>query len=276
MTGRAYGQGAEGMIGRLGLLAVAVVLLGVGGACTVACVPTGHVGVVTTFGRVTGRQLAEGASIVAPWQGVQKLSVRTQELKEQAQTPSNEGLIVGLDVSLLYRLEASKAANLYQTVGADYASVVVEPTLRSAIRSATANHKAETLYGEGRERIMNEIATALAPALTARGLVVERVLLRDVRLPERLKAAIESKQEAEQASMQMQFVLEKEKQEATRKAVEAEGIKQFQDIVSRGISEPLLQWKGIQATLALAQSANAKVVIIGAGKNGLPIILGEK
>jgi regulator of protease activity HflC (stomatin/prohibitin superfamily) len=257
------------------LVALSVVVVALAGAgCAVSCVRTGHTGVVTTFGAVTGRQLAEGLNVVAPWQSVHQLSIRTQEIKETATTPSNEGLVVGLDVSVLFRLSAERAREIYQTVGDNYVEVIVVPNLRSAIRTATAAHKAESLYGEAREQIASEILQSIQTQLEPRGVVVERVLLRDVTLPEKLRTAIEAKQQAEQESLQMQFVLAKERQEAERKRVEAQGIKDFQDIVTQGISDKLLQWKGIEATERLSSSANAKVVIIGSGANGLPIILG--
>jgi prohibitin 1 len=252
---------------------VLLALLAAGGM-SMSCIGTGRVGVVTTFGRVTGRQLAEGINVVAPWQGVHRMDVRTKEIKEAAEVPSNEGLIVNLDTSLLFRLDASQASRLYQTVGPSYVDVIVTPNLRSAIRSATATYEAEALYSTAREQVALDIFTTMTEVLTDRGIIVENVLLRDVGLPQRLMDAIEAKQQAEQEALQMQFVLQKEEQEAERKRVEAAGIRDFQDIVTQGISDKLLAWKGIEATELLAQSSNAKVVIIGAGDNGLPIILG--
>jgi regulator of protease activity HflC (stomatin/prohibitin superfamily) len=122
--------------------------------------------------------------------------------------------------------------------------------------------------------VAQQIETDLATQLGARGLVVEDVLLRDVQLPAMLKQAIEAKQQAEQEALRMSFVLQREKQEAERKRIEAQGISDFQRIVAQGISQQLLTWKGIEATEKLANSANAKVVVIGSGKDGLPLILG--
>lgn len=244
------------------------------GACTASCVPTGHTGVVTTFGKVTGRQLGEGLNLVLPWQRVHDFSIRTQEIKEHAATPSVEGLTIQLEVSLLFRLASEQARAILQGVGADYIDVIVVPNLRSAMRAATAAHKAEALYSEAREEVAVQIQGLLEGQLRERGIVVERVLLRDIQMPDKLKQAIEAKQEMEQESLRMQFVLAKERQEAERKRVEAQGIKDFQDTVTQGISDRLLQWKGIEATERLAASANAKVVIVGNSKDGLPIILG--
>jgi regulator of protease activity HflC (stomatin/prohibitin superfamily) len=153
--------------------------------------------------------------------------------------------------------------------------VVVEPTLRSAIREATASHTANALYTGEREEVGKQIFDQVNAQLTPRGLIVEKVLLRDIQLPATLKAAIEAKQQAEQESLAMSFRLQKETQEAQRKRIEAAGVRDFQQIVAQGISAQLLEWKGIEATENLAKSANTKVVVIGNNKNGLPLILGQ-
>ena len=253
----------------LGGVAVLVVLL----LLSLAYVPPGHVGVLVSFGRVTDRVLPEGTHLVWPWMSNNRLSVRTRELKEAASVPSNEGLIVTLDTSLLFRLDAARAHEVYRTIGPHYIEVVVEPNLRSAIRSVTAAHSANALYTGERELVAQQISKELTAQLAERGIVVESVLLRDVKLPAMLATAIEAKQQAEQDALRMNFVLQKEKQEAERKRIEAAGIRDFQQIVAQGISQQLLTWKGIEATEKLATSANAKTVIVG-GRNGLPIILG--
>ncbi|MFQ5777309.1 MAG: prohibitin family protein [Terriglobia bacterium] len=257
----------------LGLLVVVVVLVVVFLA-SLAYVPAGHVGVLVQFGKVTDRVLPEGTHLAWPWLVNRRMSVRTQELKEKASVPSSEGLIVTLDTSLLYRLEASSANEVFRSLGPNYLQVVVEPNLRSAIRSVTAAHSANALYTGEREKVALQIEEELKGELDQRGIVVERVLLRDVKLPQMLATAIEAKQQAEQQALQMSFVLQKEKQEADRKRIEAAGIRDFQRIVAQGISQQLLTWKGIEATEKLAASSNAKVVVIGSGRGGLPIILG--
>ena len=236
-------------------------------------IPTGNVGVLTLFGRVTGETLPEGIHLINPLKSVQKLSVQTQSLKESANVPSNEGLILALDTSLLFRLDKSKAAYVYQTMGEPYVERVVEPTLRAAIRAATSAHSANALYTNARELVQAQIQEELTKELEPRGVIVENVLLRDVQLPAMLKGSIEAKQQAEQDALRMSFILQKEKQEAERKRIEAQGIADFQRIVAQGISPQLLEWKGIEATEKLATSANAKVVIIGNPKNGLPLVL---
>ena len=242
---------------------------------SVAYVPAGHVGVLTIFGRVTGEVLPEGTHLVNPFKVNNTMSVRTQEIKETAAVPSNEGLIMTMDTSLLFRLDPTKAPDVYRSVGQNYADVVVEPNLRSAIREATASNSANALYSGERERVAKSIQQQLADNLRSRGVIVESILLRDIQLPAALKASIEAKQQAEQESLAMSFRLQKEKQEAERKRIEAAGIRDFQQIVAQGISPQLLEWKGIEATENLAKSTNTKVVVIGNQKNGLPLILGQ-
>jgi regulator of protease activity HflC (stomatin/prohibitin superfamily) len=258
-----------------GVLAAAVVVLVLLWA-SVAYVPAGSVGVLTLFGRVTGQVLPEGTHFVNPFAINNVASVRTQNIKETASVPSNEGLLITMDTSLLFRLDAGKAAEVFQKIGPGYQDVVVEPNLRSAIRDVTASHSANALYSSEREKVAEEIFGQLDRELGKRGIVVESVLLRDIQLPPTLKASIEAKQQAEQESLAMSFRLQKEKQEAERKRIEAGGISDFQKIVAQGISTQLLEWKGIEATENLAKSANAKVVVIGNSKNGLPLILGNE
>ncbi len=153
--------------------------------------------------------------------------------------------------------------------------VIVEPMLRAAIREATASHSANALYTGEREQVAQQIKVQLTAELSKRGVEVESILLRDIQLPSSLKASIEQKQQAEQEALAMNFRLQRERQEAERKRIEAQGIRDFQQIVAQGISPALLEWKGIEATENLAKSSNAKVVVIGSGKNGLPVILGQ-
>lgn len=243
---------------------------------SVVSVPTGHVGVLTLFGRVTGETLNEGIHVINPLKSVEKLSIQTQSVKESANVPSNEGLILALDTSLLFHLDRSKAADVFQKVGANYAEKIVEPTLRAAIRASTSSHTANALYTNARELVQQQIQDQLTAELAPRGVIVENILLRDVQLPAMLKGSIEAKQQAEQDALRMSFILQKEKQEAERKRIEAQGIADFQKIVAQGISSQLLEWKGIEATEKLATSANSKVVIVGNSKTGLPIILGPQ
>jgi regulator of protease activity HflC (stomatin/prohibitin superfamily) len=251
------------------LVLVAVVMFA---SCAVTTVDTGRVGVLTLFGRVTGEQLPEGFHFKNPLAKVTELTIRTQEEKEIAEVPSSEGLLIRLEASLLYRLDGARATDVFQKIGPDYLAVLVVPNLRSVMRSVTASHTASALYSEARDTVAQQMLTELKRSVQVRGIVIENVLLRDIGLPATLKSSIEAKQQAEQDAQRMNFVLQKEKQEAERKRIEAQGISDFQRIVTQGISQPLLDWKGIEATMEIAKSPNAKVVVIGNTKNGLPVI----
>jgi prohibitin 1 len=268
------GGGGLGLF-RLVALGVAAFLLVILMFSSVTRVGTGHVGVLTLFGRVTGETLGEGIHLINPLKTNNEMSIQTQTIKESANVPSSEGLMMSLDTSLIYHLNPDRSAEVFQKIGADYENVVVEPTLRAAIREATASHTANALYTGEREMVAKQIYDQLVSELNKRGLTVENVLLRDIQLPATLKAAIEAKQQAEQESLAMNFRLQKETQEAQRKRIEAAGVRDFQQIVAQGITPSLLEWKGIEATETLAKSANSKVVVIGNSKNGLPLILGQ-
>jgi prohibitin 1 len=268
------GAGFGGLLRLIGIGLAAFVLV-ILLFSSVTRVGTGHVGVLTLFGKVTGETLGEGIHFINPLKTNNELSVQTQTLKESASVPSSEGLMMSLDTSLIYHLNPDRASEVFQKIGADYENVVVEPTLRSAIREATASHTANALYTGEREMVGKQIYDQVTVQLNQRGLTVENVLLRDIQLPATLKAAIEAKQQAEQESLAMNFRLQKETQEAQRKRIEAAGVRDFQQIVAQGISAQLLEWKGIEATENLAKSPNTKVVVIGNNKNGLPLILGQ-
>src|ERR1700732_1063500 len=247
------GGGILRLIG-LGIIAFVLVILLFS---SVTRVGTGHVGVLTLFGKVqTGETLGEGIHLINPLKTNNELSIQTQTLKESASVPSSEGLMMSLDTSLIYHLNPDHAADVFQKIGADYENVVVEPTLRSAIREATASHTANALYTGEREMGAKQILDQIGSELNKRGLTVENVLLRDIQLPATLKAAIEAKQQAEQESLAMNFRLQKETQEAQRKRIEAAGVRDFQQIVAQGITPSLLEWKGIEATENLAKSPN--------------------
>ena len=272
---RGAGGGGSSVI-RLGLALFVAFFVVLALWASIAQVPAGHVGVLTLFGEVVlDRVLPEGIHLVNPFAVNHAMSVRTQELKETASVPSAEGLVVNLDTSLIFHLQPDKAAEVYKKIGPSYIEVIVEPNLRSSIRSITAAHSANALYSSAREEVAKQIRDQLQTELAPRGIMVENVLLRDIQLPTALKASIELKQQAEQESLAMSFRLTKEKQEAERKRIEAAGIRDFQQIVAQGIDERLLRWKGIEATEQLSRSPNSKIVVIGGGKDGLPLILGQ-
>jgi prohibitin 1 len=240
-------------------------------------IPAGHVGVVDFFGVVSDQTLRAGINPVNPMASVVKYSMQTQEHKETMQVLSREGLTIGLEVSALYRLNPDSAARVYKTVtGGDYETIILIPQFRSICRAVTASFQASALYSTERERLGATIQEELAKAVAPRGVTIETTPIRNVALPSQLTEAIEQKQRADQESQRMEFILTKEKQEADRKRIEAKGIADFQAIVAAGISDQLLRWKGIEATEKLASSPNTKVIIVGAGKDGLPIILDTK
>jgi prohibitin 1 len=256
----------------LGLLVPALGLVALAQCLTI--VPAGHVGVVDLFGRVSSQALPSGLHLRNPLARVAALSVKTQEMKEVLDAPSREGLTMQVEASVLFHLDPEKAPDVYRTVGPEYVKVILEPQFRSVTRGVTASYEARALYTSEREALAVQITSELRTRVEPRGIAVEATPLRKLTLPARLSAAIEEKLGAEQESQRMQFVLQKEKQEAERKRLEAQGIADFQRIVTQGISPELLRWKGIEATVKLAESQNAKVVVVGAGKEGLPLILG--
>ena len=238
-------------------------------------IPAGHTGVIDFLGYVSDNTLKPGVNMVNPMANVEKMSIKTQELKELMSVPSKEGLSVDLEISLLFKLDSEKANEIYKTVGPNYAEIILTPQFRSVVRGVTARYEAKALYTASREKLAGEILAELENLVGPRGIIVEQAPLRQIQLPERLTKSIEEKLQAEQESQRMEFILTREKQEADRKRIEAKGIADFQEIVSKGISEQLLKWKGIEATEKLAGSQNTKVVIIGSGKDGLPLILGS-
>ena len=256
----------------LAVLIVVVILVLIGNPIRV--IPAGHVGVKDFFGIVSSSVLTPGVHFVMPFTKVVKMSIKTQEAKETAEVPSKEGLTMDLEGSLLFRLDPAKAPEIYKTIGPDYLEIAVQPQIRSAIREVTATYEAKALYSAERDKIARETLELFRKMSEGRGIITEAVLLRKIGLPAVVANAIQEKLKREQEAEQMKFVLQKESQEAERKRIEAQGVADFQRIVASGISQQLLEWKGIEATEKLALSANTKVVVIGNSKSGLPIILG--
>jgi prohibitin 1 len=266
-------SGSSSRFARAAIIVLVLFVLGVIGA-PLTVVPAGHVGVRDFLGSVSSTALPPGVHLVVPFTRVHKMSIQTMELKETAEVPSKEGLMMDLEGSVLYRLDPLKAAEVYKTVGINYAEVILVPQVRSAIREITASYDAKALYSSEREQIARETFELTQKMMGGRGVIVESVLLRKIGLPAIVANAIQEKLKREQESEQMKFVLAKEQQEAERKRIEAQGIADFQKIVAQGISAQLLEWKGIEATEKLAMSPNTKVVVVGNPKSGLPIILG--
>jgi regulator of protease activity HflC (stomatin/prohibitin superfamily) len=263
----------------------------------VAVVPAGHVGVPVVFGHVQDRALPEGLNIVNPFADVQTTTVRTEtytmsSVRDEGPVKgddsivalSADGLMMPLDVTIAYRVVGSDAPWLFRHIGPDYLDKIVRPAARTAVREAIAGFTSQESYSTRREELAQSMHTLLTARIrdlltqtedsaNRRGFIIEQVMIRNVQLPPKVKNAIEEKLEAEQQALRMRFILEKERQEAERKRIEAQGISDFQKIVSSGISNQLLEWKGIEATEQLAHAPNSKIVIIGNPKNGMPLII---
>ncbi len=263
---------------------------------TMTTVSTGHVGVLSVFGKVHSEQISEGFHMINPLADVNELNIKIGEYTMSSVTDegtvdgddavyclSADGLTMPMDVTVMHRLIPDDAAWVYQNIGTDYVDKIIRPASRTAVRESISSFTAQEAYSTKRNDVPmsiegifhREVKRLLATYPNPREAFVTQILLRNIQLPPNLKAAIESKLAAEQEAEKMEFVLQKETQEAERKRIEATGIKDFQTIVSEGINANLLKWKGIEATEKLAGSANAKMVIIG-GQDGLPIILNDK
>lgn len=279
-----------------GMVLVALAGVGAFAASLLVAVPAGHTGVAVLFGRVQDVMLDEGLNVKNPFAQVEMLSVRTETYTMSAITSegklrrddaitalSSDGLRMPLDVTVAYRLVPEDAAWVYRNLGRDFEDKLVRPATRTVVREATSKFTSQEAYASEREALALEMQHLLTARIATildqyegwegRGFIIQQVMLRNVDLPPKVKEAIEEKLAAEQEALRMRFVLEKEGQEAERKRIEAQGIADFQRIVSEGISEPLLRWKGIEATMEVARSDNAKVVIVGGGDDGLPVIL---
>lgn len=240
-------------------------------SCT--CVPAGHVTVLDTFGSVNEKELQPGIHWpINPMSSRIEMETRTQEVKETLKVPTKEGLMAGLDVSILYKIDPTKADEIYKNLSINYEEVVLVPNLRNIARDVIANYQSEDLYSSNRSKIAADITSQLKEAYDERGIILESVLLRDVTLPAEVTAAIERKISAKQSAEQMQYVLEKETQESERKRVEAKGIADAQDIISKNLTPEYLQWRYITTLESLANSPNNTFIITPYGQNLIPLL----
>ncbi|MBK7379388.1 MAG: prohibitin family protein [Ignavibacteriales bacterium] len=239
-------------------------------------IPAGHAGVIDFWGSVSDNTLKPGVNLVNPMANVVKFDTRKQELKEVMNVPSKEGLSIELEISMIFRLSMEEVNEIYKTAGdyEEYVQKLITPNFRSVVRGVTTKYEAKALYTAEREKLEDEIKAKLSVVKELAEVVVLSTPLRQINLPAGLTASIEEKLKAEQESQRMEFILTREKQEAERKRIEARGISDFQNIVAQGLSDQLLKWKGIEATEKIANSPNSKIIIIGSGKDGLPVILG--
>lgn len=223
-------------------------------------------------GTVTEWTFPEGFYVIPPWDTVTRYDVRLQERLVEQPVLTREGLQLGMKLSVRYRLRADKLGLLHRRIGPDYFEKVVRPEIQAGLRGLAGKYTAEEVYATKRGLIEAALEASVIEMEEA-FVILDDLLIREVKLPESVSAAIEAKVREEQAALAYDFRIQRERKEADRKRVEAEGVRDFQSIVSAGISPALLRWRGIEATLELAKSENAKVIVIGSGKDGLPLIL---
>ncbi len=219
--------------------------------------------------------MGEGFHFVAPWNKVYIYEVRRQEIFEKMKVLSSNGLDIQLDASAWYMPNYDELGNLHQKIGENYLQRILLPTIRSAARSVVGRYTPEQLYSSKRDAIQQEIYEETKKIVEEQYIVLDEVLVRDVTLPPTIKDAIERKLKQEQESLEYEFRLVTAEKEAERQRIEAQGKADANRILSASLTDKILQDKGIEATLKLSQSPNAKVVVVGSGDDGLPLILGN-
>jgi regulator of protease activity HflC (stomatin/prohibitin superfamily) len=258
---------------------IGIILLIILVAKSSVTIKAGDAGVLyETFGNgvVTDRPpLGEGFHIIAPWNKVFIYEMRQQELSDKMQVLSSNGLEIKLDASAWYQPVYGDVAKLHQEKGERYLERIIMPAIRSAARSVVGRYTPEQLYSSKRDAIQDEIFEETKRILDKQYIQLNEVLVRDVTLPTAIKTAIERKLGQEQESLEYEFRLEKATKEAERQRIEAEGKAAANSILSASLTDKVLKEKGIQATVELSKSSNSKVVVIGSGKDGMPLILGD-
>lgn len=260
-------------------LFIGVVILIIFIAKSTVTIDSGEAGVLyRTFGGgvVTDQPpLSEGFHFVAPWNKVFVYEVRQQSIDEEMRVLSSNGLEISLDASVWFQPEYAALGKLHQEKGEAYIERLLQPAIRSATRAVVGRYNPEQLYASKREAIQKEIFDETNLLLEDQYVQVNEVLVRDVSLPSTIKDAIERKLRQEQESLEYEYRLTKAQQEAERQRIDAEGKARANEILSASLTDKVLQEKGIQATLELAKSPNSKVVVIGSGESGMPLILGN-
>ena len=262
----------------IAVVVIAVIVLIAFGSRMTVTIDAGHAGVLfKTFGGGldTERTYGEGFHFIAPWNKMYLYETRQQEVAEDMNVLSSNGLEISVDVSVWYQPTYSELGLLHGTIGSTYLQRVVSPSLRAAARSVIGRYTPEEIYSTMRDVIQDEIYAETIETLQDKHVQVNKVLIRSIILPPTIKQAIESKLKQEQESLEYEFKLQKALKEAERQKIDAEGKATANKILSASLTDKILQEKGISATLQLASSPNSKVVIIGGGEGGLPIILGD-
>lgn len=262
------------------LLGVILILLGALTASVVQ-IEAGHIGVQKLFGKVQKTVLRSGLHIINPLVDIIEVDVRTMNYTmsgttdeghktgdDAIRTLSADGLEVIIDLTVLYKVVPNDAPELINKIGLDYEDKIVRPVARTEIRDNAVNYNAVSLYSTKREEFQTLIYESIEKEFKSRGLLLENLLIRNITLPSSVKQAIEQKINAEQEAQKMQFVLQKEKQEAERKRVEAQGIADYQRIISLNLTDKQLKYEQIKALRELATSQNSKIVLMGSGKDG--------
>jgi regulator of protease activity HflC (stomatin/prohibitin superfamily) len=265
---------------------LALAFIGLGNA-TIKQIDAGQVGVQSLFGKVKERTLTSGLNFINPFVEVHSFDIKTQNYTmssvategdktgdDAIRVLSADGLEVIIDLTILYTVIPSEAPRIYREIGVDYKNIIVRPITRTKIRDNAVYYDAVNLYSKQRDEFQVKISESIEKDFKSRGLILEQLLVRNITLPASVKAAIESKINAEQDAQKMEFVLQKEKQEAERKRVEAQGIADYQRIINSQLTDKLLQYESIKAQKEIALSPNAKVIIMGKGNS--PVIIGDK
>lgn len=216
-----------------------------------------------------------GFHVIAPWNTMYRYEVREQQLEESMTVLSNDGLDIELDVTIRVNPVYNKIGDLHEKFGRDYMTSLVRPEVRSSVRKIIGRYKPEELYSSKRDEVQQLIQSDLAKSLEMNYIELRATLIRDVALPEKVKAAIEDKIEAEQQALKYEYTLQKERKEAERKIIEAQAKADANKILNASLTDKILKDKGIEATLKLSNSSNTKVIVVGGGGDGLPLILGN-
>ncbi len=215
-----------------------------------------------------------GLKAIAPWNKIFRYEVREQKSEETMDVLSKNGLSVNVDVTVRFNPDYDKIGYLHETFGVNYVNRLVTPEVRSTVRRVAGRYTAEEIYSTKRNEVEGTIINETAEILAENNIIMQALLIRSINLPPDIKAAIEAKLEHEQEALAMTFINEKERLEAERKVIEADGIAKYNKILNSSLTTMILKQKGIDATLKLAESPNTKVVIVG-GKDGMPLILGN-
>ncbi len=265
--------------GRFGVIIGAVVLLMlIAAGCMTKSIGAGEQGVKFSYfsGTNMERSYDEGFHVFLPWETIIDYDVRVKNENETVEVLSSNGLTIVMDVSVRYRPQVDQLPELHTTYGQEYYTRLVQPELRSVSREVVGQFTPEELYSTRRAELQEQIESSVAAAVEENFVEVEAVLIRDIALPDQIRRAIENKLEEEQRVEQARLSIARAEQEAERKRVEASGDADRARIIAQSLSPQFLQFQGIQATRELAQSSNSKVVVIGAGEGGLPVILGDQ